>query len=344
MINILKLRQLEKEKRALAQSEKLEMLPNSPAFEVIDDKSLQEEFPEPEPDILVEPPPLQDAVIDIQDETALNEEYLAEEIMAEETIEIISESDMPAPEQPAEAEIDLMEKLRLELINQIASDPDMATRTSSAEKISETDISITPEVKTRILQTRAIPVVETPEPATEVKRNPIPEKSRELRPHEYNSHDEHKDKKVIESVIQLVGFNIGREYYGIEINRIKEINRMTEITKVPRAPDFIEGVINLRGTVIPVVNLRTKVRMPKVAYDKNTRIIIAELNEKTIGFIVDGVREVLRIPEHLFVPPPMLSIGKKTEYILSVAKFEDDLVILMDPEKLLSNEEIISLK
>ncbi|MGE5682515.1 MAG: chemotaxis protein CheW [Bacillota bacterium] len=156
--------------------------------------------------------------------------------------------------------------------------------------------------------------------------------------------EQQKSKKALDSIIQLVGFEIGREYYGIEISRIKEINRMTEITKVPRAPQFIEGVINLRGTVIPVINLRTKVRMPKKEYDKDTRIIIVELSGKTIGFIVDKVREVLRIPDHLLDPPPALTVGSRAEYITAVAKMENDLVILMDPEKLLTNEEIGKLK
>ncbi|MDP4176477.1 MAG: chemotaxis protein CheW [Bacteroidota bacterium] len=148
----------------------------------------------------------------------------------------------------------------------------------------------------------------------------------------------------MDSIIQLVGFTIGKEYYGIAIKSIKEINRMTEITKVPRAPQFIEGVINLRGNVIPVINLRTKVGMPKKEYDKETRIIIVELSGKTIGFIVDGVREVLRIPDNLLDPPPALAVGNKADYITSVAKLEDDLVILMDPEKLLTNEEVNKLK
>jgi purine-binding chemotaxis protein CheW len=120
--------------------------------------------------------------------------------------------------------------------------------------------------------------------------------------------------------------------------KIREIIRMVDITRVPRAPHFIEGVINLRGTVIPVINLRTKVRMPRLEYDKNTRIVIVEIGGTIIGFIVDAVREVLRIQENCLEAPPAITI-EKADYITSVAKLEDQLVILMDTEKVLSNEE-----
>ncbi|MGE5403003.1 MAG: chemotaxis protein CheW, partial [Ignavibacteriales bacterium] len=166
---------------------------------------------------------------------------------------------------------------------------------------------------------------------------------------ETNAQEKHgqpdaKNKKGLESIIQLVGFNLGREYYGVDINRIREIIRTTEITKVPRAPEFIEGVINLRGSVIPVINLRTRVKMPRREYDKNTRIMIVELKDKTIGFIVDAVREVLRIPESILAPPPVLAVGRGADYITAVAKLEDELVILMDTDKVLSKEDTIKLE
>ncbi|MCU7497428.1 MAG: purine-binding chemotaxis protein CheW [Ignavibacteria bacterium] len=153
-----------------------------------------------------------------------------------------------------------------------------------------------------------------------------------------------QEAKAHEAIVQLVGFNLGKECYGVDIKRIKEINRMTEITRVPRAPEFIEGVINLRGSVIPVINLRKKVKMPSREYDKDTRIIIVELSGKTLGFIVDAVKEVLRIPESLLVPPPPLAVGKNADYITAVAKVEDELVILLDPDKVLSREETQKLE
>ncbi len=148
-----------------------------------------------------------------------------------------------------------------------------------------------------------------------------------------------QNKKQTEKILQLVGFSLANEIYAVDITRIKEIIRITEITKVPKAPEFVEGVINLRGSVIPVINLRKKVRMEIKEFDKDTRIIIVEIKGMTIGFIVDAVKEVLRIPENLVAPPPELAVGKKADYITSVAKFNDELIIIMDTEKVLSKDE-----
>jgi purine-binding chemotaxis protein CheW len=145
-------------------------------------------------------------------------------------------------------------------------------------------------------------------------------------------------------ILQLVSFRIGNEEFGVDILQVREINRMTEITRVPNAPEFIEGVINLRGKVIPVVDLRRKLEMPSIEHDKNTRIIVVELKSKTIGFIVDAVREVLRIPASITEPPPSMVAGINAEFITAVGKLEDRLLILLDLEKTLSLNEKESLE
>lgn len=104
-------------------------------------------------------------------------------------------------------------------------------------------------------------------------------------------------------LLQLVSFCIGDEVFGVDILKVQEINRMIQIAKVPNSPCFIEGVINLRGRIIPVVDLRVRLGMRKIEHGRNTRIIIVEINEKTIGFIVDSVSEVLRIPNSITEPP-----------------------------------------
>jgi purine-binding chemotaxis protein CheW len=139
--------------------------------------------------------------------------------------------------------------------------------------------------------------------------------------------------------IQLVGFILGNEHYGVSIDKIQEINRMLEITRVPNSPAYIEGVINLRGAVIPVINLRLKIGMEPKKYDSKARIIIVEINEITIGFIVDEVKEVLRINKNLLSPPPDLSVNIRTDYITAIAKLEDELIIIIDSEKLLLEDK-----
>jgi len=140
-------------------------------------------------------------------------------------------------------------------------------------------------------------------------------------------------------LLQLVSFMVDKEEFGVNILCVQEINRLMEITRVPNVPDFVEGVINLRGRVIPVINLRTKLKMPKIERDNNTRIIVVEVDGKTIGFIVDSVKEVLRIPTSITEPPPEMVTGVNSDYIMAVAKLEDRLITLLNLEKILSNSE-----
>jgi purine-binding chemotaxis protein CheW len=145
-------------------------------------------------------------------------------------------------------------------------------------------------------------------------------------------------------MLQLVSFKIGSEEFGVDILKVQEINRLVQITQVPNAPSFIEGVMNLRGKVVPIVNLRKRFGLPLKEYDKNTRIIVVDLNGKTVGFIVDSVSEVLRVSKNVVEPPPELVSGIDSEYITGIAKLEDRLLILLDLEKILTVEEKQTLK
>ncbi len=141
-----------------------------------------------------------------------------------------------------------------------------------------------------------------------------------------------------DELLQLVSFKIGEEEFGVDILKVQEINRMIEVTRVPNAPDYVEGVVNLRGKVIPIVDLRKRLGMLSKEKDKNTRIIIVELSGKTVGFVVDAVREVLRIPKSVTEPPPSLTSGiMNAEYITAVGKLDDRLLTLLDLEKVLNN-------
>ncbi|WP_031388746.1 chemotaxis protein CheW [Desulfonatronum thiodismutans] len=140
-------------------------------------------------------------------------------------------------------------------------------------------------------------------------------------------------------LLQLVTFNIGDEEFGVEILKVQEIIRMMGITRVPKAPDFVEGVINLRGKVIPIIDLRKRFGMASQDHDKNTRIIVLEINAVIIGFVVDSVSEVLRIPANTVEPPPAIISGIESEYIRGVGKLADRLLILLDMDSLLSKGE-----
>lgn len=151
--------------------------------------------------------------------------------------------------------------------------------------------------------------------------------------------EELKEKHDGNEILQLVSFKIGEEEFGVDILRVQEINRMMQITKVPNAPAFVEGVVNLRGRIIPVIDLRLRIGMQKKEYDKETRIVVVEITGNTVGFIVDEVSEVLRIPRNITEAPPEMVSGLNSDYITAVGKLEDRLLILLDLEKILSSEE-----
>jgi purine-binding chemotaxis protein CheW len=140
-------------------------------------------------------------------------------------------------------------------------------------------------------------------------------------------------------ILQLVTFALGGEDYAVDILKVQEINRMTEIAKVPNSPSYVEGVINLRGRVIPVVSLRKKFGLDERAADERSRIMIMDIQGLTIGLVVDEVSEVLRIPENTVDPTPPMATDISKEFITGIAKLEDRLIILIDMDRLIEQEE-----
>jgi len=145
------------------------------------------------------------------------------------------------------------------------------------------------------------------------------------------------------SLIQLVTFKIAHEEFGVDILKVQEIIRMMPITKVPNAPAFVEGVINLRGKVIPVIDMRKRFGLTECERTSSTRIEVMDLQGQVVGFVVDAVSEVLRIKESTVEPPPAVVAGVGSEYMRGVGKLEDRLLILLDLDKLLNPEELDSL-
>lgn len=147
-------------------------------------------------------------------------------------------------------------------------------------------------------------------------------------------------KRQDDELLQLVTFSIGEEEFGVNILKVQEINRTMEITKVPRSPEFVEGVINLRGKVIPIIDLRRRFGLSSKPEDKDTRIIVIEINSVIVGFVVDAVSEVLRIPASTVEPPPPVVAGVESDYISGVGQLKDRLLIMLDLDRLLSTEDL----
>ena len=141
-----------------------------------------------------------------------------------------------------------------------------------------------------------------------------------------------------DEALQLVTFRLGNEEFGINIRMVQEINRMIDITRIPNAPPYIEGVVNLRGKIIPVIDLRRKLGFKEVEHDKATRIMVVEIEGSVLGFIVDAVSEVLRIHDAKVEPTPSITGTADSKYLEGVINLEDRILILLNLNALFGND------
>jgi purine-binding chemotaxis protein CheW len=148
----------------------------------------------------------------------------------------------------------------------------------------------------------------------------------------------------MEKELQIVGFRIGNETYGVRIAAVREIVRVPEITSVPSAPDTVEGVINLRGKIIPVMDLRKRFGHAEIKPDKKNRILVVELENKLLGLIVNSASEVLKIPPSEIAAPGSVFADGESGYVTGVGKLNGRLIILLDISKLLHRPELKRLE
>jgi len=139
--------------------------------------------------------------------------------------------------------------------------------------------------------------------------------------------------------VHLVTFNLG-EVYGVPIGQVREIVRVGSVTKVPNAPQFMEGVINLRGRVLPVLNLRRRLGLAEERIGKASRIVVTEIGSKVVGLLVDAVAHVIKVPAGLVEPPPEEVLEVDADYLTGVCKLKDRLVIMLDLQRLLRKERL----
>ena len=140
--------------------------------------------------------------------------------------------------------------------------------------------------------------------------------------------------------LHIVGFRVGTETFGVAIQSVHEIVRMMDITSVPDTPDYIEGVINLRGKIIPVVDLRKRFGEKQITPSKKNRILVAEVGSKMVGLVVDAASEVLKIPPSEVDPPPNVFQEGELNYVTGVGKLGNRLVILVDLAKVMQRGEL----
>lgn len=152
-----------------------------------------------------------------------------------------------------------------------------------------------------------------------------------------------KRHELDEELKQLISFMVGNEEYGMEILRVKEVIRMPEVTPLPKSPSFVKGIINLRGDVIPIVDLRDKFGLEQVEYSASTRVIVVDVDGKLVGMVVDSASQVLRVPADQINPPPPVAGGLPSELIDGVGKVGERLIILLNIDRILSSDERIEL-
>ncbi|MBM3299840.1 MAG: purine-binding chemotaxis protein CheW [Deltaproteobacteria bacterium] len=148
----------------------------------------------------------------------------------------------------------------------------------------------------------------------------------------------------VEKVVQMISFTVGTERFGVEILDVQEIIMMSEITEIPNSPEFVEGVINLRGNIIPVLDLRKRLRLRGYRdfrqYAPTTRILVVEIEGNITGFIVDSVAKVISVPLTRITPPPDIIVaGVQSQYISGVVHLDEGILVILDFRRILSVEE-----
>ncbi len=139
---------------------------------------------------------------------------------------------------------------------------------------------------------------------------------------------------------QFLTFNLGEELYGVDILRVQEIKGYTAVTKIPNTPSHIKGVLNLRGTIVPIIELRTKFNMPTIDYTAFTVIIVVVVRDKVMGLVVDAVSDVLNIDKKDIQPPPQFGAKVDVSFLNGIGKSNDKLVALLDMDRLLLDDEM----
>jgi purine-binding chemotaxis protein CheW len=140
--------------------------------------------------------------------------------------------------------------------------------------------------------------------------------------------------------LQIVGFRIGRETFGLPISLVHEIVRPPQITNVPHAQEYVEGVMNLRGRIVPVIDLRRRFGETAIANKRKNRVLVVDVDGRAVGLVVDSASEVLKISDAHIEPPPNVFADDATNYVTGVAKYQDRLIILVDLKKILQSGEL----
>jgi purine-binding chemotaxis protein CheW len=154
------------------------------------------------------------------------------------------------------------------------------------------------------------------------------------------SQEQAQEKAAAGASRELLTFTLGNEEYGIDILKVQEIRGYDAVTTIANAPEFIKGVVNLRGIIVPIVDMRIKFKLGKVTYDDTTVVIILNVANRVVGMVVDGVSDVITLKAEQIKPPPEFGSSLDTRYLQGLGTVDDRMLILVDIEKLMTSREL----
>ncbi|WP_211466649.1 chemotaxis protein CheW [Collimonas silvisoli] len=139
---------------------------------------------------------------------------------------------------------------------------------------------------------------------------------------------------------EFLTFTLGKEEYGIDILKVQELRGYDNVTQIANAPDFLKGVVNLRGVITPIIDMRIKFKLAASNYDQFTVVVILHLDQRTVGMVVDGVSDVITLSSQQIKPAPEMGTVLNTDYLIGLGTLDDRMLILLDIDKLMSSDEI----
>ena len=212
--------------------------------------------------------------------------------------------------------------------------PASALEPASASKAGDLKITLpSSALAADILQRPEAAAIEPAEP--EVSPSEGPARAPNL---SFFSAPQREEQKAVEATEHVATFFLSKEEYGVDVRLVQEIIRVGDITQVPRAPEFIRGVINLRGRIIPVMDLKRKLGLGEVETSRQARIVVVKVRDRLIGLLVDGASQVLKLPVSSIEPAPEEVVAVDEHHIRGVAKLEARLIILVDLDRVLAHE------
>jgi purine-binding chemotaxis protein CheW len=152
------------------------------------------------------------------------------------------------------------------------------------------------------------------------------------------------DPTASASRLEVVSFTLGDEEYGIDIQKVQELRGYDAVTRIANTPDYIKGVVNLRGTIVPIIDMRIKLALGNPTYDQLTVVLVLNIADRIVGMVVDSVSDVITLTAEQIKPPPAMGSAIDTDYLIGLGTLDDRMLILVDIERLMTSDELVQIE